>query len=106
MRRVEVEAILGPPGDYRTGLGERSWGKSQWIPDPDPNPTPPSWNREFIGKTEVLVAIWLSDSFAIDINIESEQVIHKQVVPRRRTQGPLDNLVWRLRRQWHRWFPE
>jgi hypothetical protein len=22
------------------------------------------------------------------------------------TQGPLDNLIWRAKRQWHRWFPE
>jgi hypothetical protein len=23
----------------------------------------------------------------------------------RREQGPLDNLLWRAKRQWHRWFP-
>jgi hypothetical protein len=29
MTRTEVEAILGPPGDYRTGLGEQNWGESR-----------------------------------------------------------------------------
>jgi hypothetical protein len=37
MTRGEVEAILGPPGDYRTGRGESDFGDnsaSRWIGDP------------------------------------------------------------------------
>jgi hypothetical protein len=112
MSRAEVEAFLGPPGDYRTGHGETGFGESEvtgwnedppfrlddaltWSRFPDQSPKDPSrW------------ANWLSDSFVILIVIdESGQVILKHIGPRRRTQSPLDDLLWRAKRQWHRWFP-
>ena len=37
MTRAEVEAILGPPDDYRTGRGESDFGDdnaSRWVGDP------------------------------------------------------------------------
>jgi hypothetical protein len=49
----------------------------------------------------------MSDSFLVSIGIDdSGNVVNKIGEPRRTTQGPLDNLVCRAKRQWHRWFPE
>jgi hypothetical protein len=111
MSRAEVEAILGPPGDYRTGHGETAYGYmgTGWLPDPPPGLADAlAWNI-FPGQSPEDArrwANWLGDSFIISIVIdESEQVKLKQIDPRRRTQGPLDNLLWRFKRQWHRWFP-
>jgi hypothetical protein len=52
MTRAEVEAILGPPGDYRTGLGESVLGEADygitqimvWMPDPATDPAPTLWS--------------------------------------------------------------
>jgi hypothetical protein len=109
MTRAEVEAILGPPGDYRTGHGETDYGNIGWMPDPptDLAGTLTNWSRvpgqspqdarQFAG--------WLSDSFAIGISIdESGHVIDKSGKPRRTTQGPLDSILWRAKRQWRRRF--
>jgi hypothetical protein len=44
MSRAEVEAILGPPGDYRTGPGETGHGMGTenmfWTPDRGPSVAP------------------------------------------------------------------
>jgi hypothetical protein len=111
MKRADVEAILGPPGDYRTGLGETGneavYGM-YWDYDLDLDVTLPNWSR-FPGQSPEdlsLLASWMSDSFLIGITIdESGQVVDKLGLPRRKTYGQLDNLLWRAKRQWHRWFP-
>jgi hypothetical protein len=42
----------------------------------------------------------MSDSFAIGIGInDSGNVVEKVGYPRRMTQGPLENLLWRAKRQ-------
>jgi hypothetical protein len=111
MTCAEVEALLGPPGDYRTGLGETGFvppdGNTQhiyWIPDsPDLcDPPPKLWTDD-----PLLWVGWESDSFGISIAVDdSGSVVDKLAAPRRTTQGPLDDLLWRARRQWRRWFPE
>jgi hypothetical protein len=109
MTRTEVEAILGPPGDYRSGLGETGYGSTEnmvWTPDPATElvRTLPNWSR--IPDDQRLWASWLGDSFGIGIAVdESGSVADKVGCPRRTTRGLLDNLLWRLKRQWHRWFP-
>jgi hypothetical protein len=131
MTQAEVEAILGPPGDYRTGhgetgipvLGNGSTATMVWRPDPvlgngstatlvwTPDPATnlvrmlsENWGR--IPDDQRLWASWLGDSIVIGIAVdESGSVVDKSGCPRRTTQGPLDNLLWRLNRQWHRWFP-
>jgi hypothetical protein len=117
MSRAEVEAILGPPGDYRTGRGEMDYGTENeaWMPDtgpdlagPDFAPLETNWRRAPGQSPEdpTLRADWMGDSFGIAIAIgQSGSVEEKVGLPRRTTQGPLDNLVWRVKRQWHRWFP-
>jgi hypothetical protein len=105
MTRAEVEAILGPPGDYRTGHGEMDYGGT-WLSDPGPGfALRTSWGPG--ESTKYLRADWMGDSFGIVILIgQSGSVVHKLGLPRRTPQGPLGNLLWRLKRQWRRWFPE
>ena len=113
MSLADVEAILGSPGDYRTGLGETGilvgQGSTEamvWTIDPatDLVPKLPNWSA--IPDDQRLWADWLSDSFVIDIAVdESGSVVEKIGWPRRTTKGRLDNLLWRAKRQWLRWFP-
>jgi hypothetical protein len=113
--RADVEAILGPPGDYRTGHGEMDYGTGEntdWTPDSGPDFAPrTNWSRlrgvrGQSSEDPSLRAGWIGDSFAILIVVDkSGQVTHKSLSPRRTTQGPLDNLLWRVKRQWRRWFP-
>src|SRR6516164_10518508 len=65
MSRAEVEAILGPPGDYRTGPGETGHGSTEnmfWTLDsPDVARGGMHWSN--VSQSDPgLWAIWLSDS--------------------------------------------
>ena len=107
MSRAEVEEILGLPGDYRTGPGATNLGRDviAWVIDPDVHPYPPSsWSK--IDEGPHSWGYWLGDSFQISVAIDdSGQVQEMHGFPRRTTQGVFDNLLWRAKRQWHRWFP-
>jgi hypothetical protein len=107
MSRAEVEEILGSPGDYRTGPGATNLGRDviMWVIDPDVHPYPPSsWSK--IDEGPHSWGYWLGDSFQISVAIDdSGQVQEMHGFPRRTTQGVFDNLLWRAKRQWHRWFP-
>jgi hypothetical protein len=119
MTQQEVEAVLGPPGDYRTGLGEAGVDRTglgehgvvvdvqnmYWVPD-DPDSTLPNWGRNLATPEEPASwATWSTDSFEIVTHFDhSGGVAHLWGYPRRTTQGPVANLLWRLKRQWHRWF--
>jgi hypothetical protein len=110
MTRRQVEAILGPPGDYRTCLGETGFGEDTqsmaWVPDPAWFGVTSNWDR-FPSTPPTLWASWVMDSFQIDIFIDDGQVYDKQVLTRRKQPGgQFDNFLWRAKRQWHRWFPE
>jgi hypothetical protein len=122
MSQADMEAILGPPGDYRTGLGEAGVDRTglgehgvvvdmqnmYWVPD-DPDSTLPNWGRNLANRPEEPAswATWSSDSFEIVTHFDhSGGVAHLWGYPRRTTQGPVANLLWRAKRQWHRWFPE
>ena len=112
LSRAEVEAILGPPGDYRTGPGETGHGSTEnmfWTPDRSLDVARGMDWSNFSQSPDApgLCAIWLSDSATVIIGIDdSGTVVFKREWPRRTTpQGPLANLLWRLKRQWRRWFP-
>jgi hypothetical protein len=52
-------------------------------------------------------ASWVGDTVHIIICVDDAgRVTVTGAVNRRATEGPLDNLLWRAQRQWHRWFPE
>jgi hypothetical protein len=111
MSRAQVEAILGPPGDYRSGHGATNYGRAYgrdvmgWVVDPDVHPyPPPSWSK--IPEGPHNWGYWHGDSFQISVAIDdSGHVQEMHGFPRRTTQGAVANLLWRLKRQWHRWFP-
>lgn len=89
MSRAEVEALLGPPGDYKTG------------PVTDPGVLKPC----FFGPT----LDWETDTAWVAIAFDRDEaggVIEKRYVSLTRLkQSPLDSLLWRARRQWEQWFP-
>jgi hypothetical protein len=97
MSRAEVEAILGPPGDYRTGPVAvlQDTGTS----DLD-TPYIPRGLRD--------CALWLDDNaWVIFYFDEAGFVMIRWYDPAvREEQTPLDNLIWRAKRQWRTWFPE
>jgi hypothetical protein len=94
MGRVEVEAILGLPGDYTTGPAS----EYRSLNDPIgffsvPGTHQSVWTTD---EGKVLVGYDANDQ-TVDAQFKYLGIEH---------QGPVDNLLWRLKRQWHRWFPE
>ena len=96
MSRAEVEAILGPPGDYRTRDSEQ---------DTDLDLS----DMAIVGSIDLHQAyIWASDQAVVLAAFDETEkfvgggcvkpsgIVHK---------GPLDNLLWRAKRLWQRWFP-
>jgi hypothetical protein len=92
MGRADVEAILGHPGDSTTGLTFPIYREliDDWPP---------------VGTTLI---DWTSDSVWITVAFDSSGRVVRCVCSEnvRISQGPLENLLWRLKRPWHRWFPE
>jgi hypothetical protein len=97
MARAEVEAILGPPEDHSTG--PVFWG-------PRSRPYQVSYGYEKMNAD----AVWLCDEGILTINYDLDdppKVLKVDAGPcQRPKQDSLDNVRWRVKRQWHRWFPE
>jgi hypothetical protein len=107
MTRAEVHDLLGPPGDRRTG------------PTETPLPGPPwkfymaPWAEEnYSWPVPVTMEQWLTDSAVIHVayrrsgggtdGVEyAEYGSYAGPAP-----GLVERLLWRIKRQWHRWFPE
>jgi hypothetical protein len=83
MNPAEVEAILGSPGEYSTGLLEYSYFCMGEPPD--------VWESD----QGVILVFYGAPPLALDVRI----------VPKRKEVGPLGRLLWRAKRLWHRWFP-
>jgi hypothetical protein len=96
MTLAEVEAILGPPGDYRSGPtgfhgaqileepDERRFQKRDWSWESDHGflrvyPSRDDENR--------VAGAWFMGWDSVE-------------------QTPRQNLLWRAKRLWRRWFPE
>jgi hypothetical protein len=110
MNKTEVEAILGPPGDYRTALGEigvlscrddaMHWRSDRTRKLDDRTMV---WALYMGGKE----GAWTGDTFEVSVYLDDS--VHVNVLngyPRRKTQTAFDSLIWRLNRQWLRWFPK
>jgi hypothetical protein len=97
MRRAEVEAILGPPGDYTTGptVGPMRGGLDLLTRDE-------SYYPMYDATLE-----WKGNTAIIRVGFDSAGVAtYKEYATNSRVdQGLFDNLLWRAKRQWHRWFP-
>jgi hypothetical protein len=92
--RAELLSILGPPGDYTTGpiftdpIQETALVPSDCIFG--------GLSQDYWGTDDAEVTVWSTDGVTMLIYCPAT----------RAPQGRLDNLLWRLKRQWHRWFPE
>jgi hypothetical protein len=109
MTLAEVEAILGPPGDYRTIRTVRPSSYSST------NLTPAirgqvAYTREHIFISEAdfgKYLVWLCDEGDGFIWLRAGVVWSKGFVPGEKVaQSPLDDLLWRAERLWRKWFPE
>src|SRR5262245_216548 len=96
MSREDVQTILGmPPGDYRTG-------PVQYVIPWDLLGEKTTWHDTYTNG-----AAWVGDTgwLRVEFNNEDGTVWASDFFESKRTaQYPLDTLLWRLRRQWHRWF--
>jgi hypothetical protein len=95
--REQVEATIGPPGDYRTGPTQFRTSRIYWAPNY-------TWQVE----KPLYVLVWQNDddTLRIGFNYSGQAVMHREEFTERIEQTSFDNLLWRARRQWHRWFPE
>ncbi len=92
MSRAEVEALLGPPGDYRTG------------PTNPHDRMAPSWDADGVART---MLEWEDDTAYVAVILEPPGVASSReyCAVSRMEEGPLGNLLWRIGRLWRRWFP-
>ena len=95
MTRAEVEAILGPPNLTWDGLNNLQEEDFEPIPAIQP------WGQEtdLSPPNEENGDFWLGNAGALAVTFEDDRAVWKAWRPHA---GPLT----RLRRQWHRWFPE
>jgi hypothetical protein len=96
MSLAEVEAILGPPGDYRTR-------PTIYVPHIF---SPPRLADRLASKPDVDIKKWEGDSGDIEVVFRDGETKAAFYATDPLNQGPIANLLWRLKRQWHRWFPE
>jgi hypothetical protein len=95
MTQADVEAILGPPSDYRDGPTDNSpCTESALLRASRERPLASDYS-----------AFWHGDAASIVVEITPDGDIMKNWCPSR-IRGPLETLLWRAKRQWHRWFRE
>jgi hypothetical protein len=99
MSRAEVHALLGSPADYRTiGTEADIWG-----------PTVGDWlSAGIIGGNGALEENWEFDVGDIRVKYTETGVVRAGMYfcACKLERSLLDDLLWRAKRQWHRWFPE
>jgi hypothetical protein len=101
MSRTEVCALLGPAGDYRTSLTEKPpfW----WLMDDGGS----AFGIPYDTPTPLETLEWQGDQGDISVLLCPNGVATKSFfVTRKVEQGPFENLFWRVKRQWRKWFPK
>jgi hypothetical protein len=96
MSRGEVAAIFGAPGDYRTRPTEclgRCMSDHRDFDEADATTDDEVWD----GDTATIQVDCGSVGTVVYVSYQGTEPLD---------QGSLDNLLWRAKRQWHRWFPE
>jgi hypothetical protein len=111
MTRTEVEAIFGPPGDYRNGPTQLK----KDLPATDRNNKGWAFGFEFGSGTYYLHGgtkvseRWECDTATLEVYFRREPPGTIAVLlydeANRQEQSLFDNLLWRTKRQWRRWFP-
>jgi hypothetical protein len=97
MNRAEIEGILGPPGEYSTGpvVGEvGQWGQVRYM----------------LYHRPASESVWIGDTAWITVEYDSSASAatvqgFSCVRVKQATTDALTLAVWRVKRQWHRWFP-
>jgi hypothetical protein len=99
MTRADVEAILGPPGDYRSRevAYQASGG---WLGGTRVGlrlkPGEKATEEQWLGDTIRIRVLFNAAGLAADSDVDPAT---------QSKQGTLDHLVWRAKRQWRQWFP-
>jgi hypothetical protein len=97
MTRAEVETILGPPGDHRTEPAEYSrlvylaGQRAQSIGDDYP-----AASHWWEGNTSLVIVSYNYSDRVTDFT-RADAINPKP--------SAVEILLWRAKRQWHRWFP-
>jgi hypothetical protein len=104
MTPAEVESVLGPPGDYRTRLGETNVTEDpqDWLLDLDEfDPVVATWSENPIELHRE--AVWLGDTLQLLVVLDDTGHVLEAWTSERRANGhALDNLCWQVRHQWYR----
>jgi hypothetical protein len=89
MTLPEVMSMFGPPGDHRTG---------PIFGDEETLYVAPSVNEglEWLGDHGCGLVVFDSSGCALSSSFEPSEPVELM---------PLATVVWRAKRQWHRWFP-
>jgi hypothetical protein len=88
-----VQSMMGEPPGQSPGLQAiQSYEKSSW--------PAAVWTDHRL--------TWYADDVFVFVYVDtSGHVTQKELmVPDEVPQGPVENLLWRAKRRWHRWFPE
>jgi hypothetical protein len=98
MTLAEVETVLGPPGNYTTQRPR--YELTEAIIKQLKNSYREEADRD--------VEFWQYNDVYLEIVFDNEgKVLNIQCNSMPTPNGgPLDNLFWRMKRQWRRWFPE
>jgi hypothetical protein len=94
MSRRQVEAELGPPGDYRSGATVVGPGTSNKLVNYDP-------------RSVAVISEWLNDRWVFVVAFDGDGRVVRMFL-RDNTwekQGRFENLLWRTKRLWREWFP-
>jgi hypothetical protein len=96
----EVFAILGPPGDYTTGP----------VDTPAPTLSRPTHNPmtgELMPVFEHIKGQWETDTGTAILVCDSSgrSLVCLYYTCNRKDQSPIENALWRVKRQWRRLFP-
>jgi hypothetical protein len=94
MSRVQVQVILGPPGDsstVETAYDHYDAAVGKWHP-----------------AVSDAADIWQTDAAEIAVSYSESGTVSGATYSTgcRLDDGPLGNLLWRAKRQWRRWFPK
>jgi hypothetical protein len=92
MSRAEVENILGPPGDYSSGPTSGGIGYLGILEARTRGTEAASWNGD---TGEILLTF--DDERRVTTMHFGPNEVHRL--------GPFETVLWRAKRQWHRWFP-
>jgi hypothetical protein len=123
MSRAKVEAMVGPAGDYSTGpllmvpkysnsylhSGTRlQAGYGYYLQSIYDSPFLVDYGSRRNSYGQGSVVEWRTDKLVAFVYfLPSGQVRHVKYAEVVRISQPWsENFLWRLRRQWHRWFPE